>query len=314
MGDAAQAFQEARRRIRGLVSIAADHECSLSLEELSLLLPDHLFPSVGALESFVIGDRVLGKELVVAEGELAPRGKGGLIPQRPAQRELNLQRQAEAQVFASNLASRCPWICVIGISGSMAFGGPHPKDDVDLFLAVGRRRLWITLSLAMTMAKLGRWRNGGSPLFCFNRVVDVGECAETFRTARDPLLAREALNVKVLVGEGEYRKLLMAAPWMGEYFPRLYRLRVDFPPGPEIPWVGRGRAPWGLLNLAAFLAVAPYLWAVGLVRNLRHRKMGNHALEFRTVIAPGFCAFESVKYDDLREEYRRFFEDGFDLH
>ncbi len=307
-------ISEARRRIRGLVSIAADHDCSLSLEELSLLLPDHLFPSVGALESFVIGDRMLGKELVVAEGELAPRGREGLIPQRPAQRGLNLQRQVEAQVFASNLANWCPWIYVIGISGSMAFGGPRPTDDVDLFMAVRRRRLWITLFVALAMAKLVRRRNGGSPLYCFNRVVDFGQCVETFQTAHDPLLAREALNVKVLVGEEYYRELLAAAPWMGKYFPRLYEFKVNSRPGPGASRVDTGRAVWSLLNLAAFLAVGPYLWAAGLVRNRRLRRAGNHQAEFRTIIEARFCAFESAKYDALREEYRRFFEDGAALH
>ncbi len=304
---------EARRRILGLVSIAAAHGGSVSVEELSLLLPEPLFSSLKDLERFIQADKTLQGELVVSAGEVAPKGKEGLIVNRAAQRDLTSERRVMAQAFALRMIALCPWVCVVGLSGSMAYDGSKPQDDIDFFMVVGRRRLWITLLLALFAARVLRQRNGGSPIFCFNRVVDLETCRETFRTLRDPMFAREALNVKVLMGEHHYRDLLTEARWMGEYFPRLYWLRCTSRSGSQPPSAPLRGPQWNLLNLAALLSLGPYLWLIGLVRNRRLRKKGNHASEFRTVIHPGFFALEARKYDALREEYRRCFENGVGL-
>lgn len=304
---APDSLSEARVRIKALVSIAASYDSPLSMEQLSLLLPEGPLPSIESLENFLSRDEVLQRDLTILGGVVAPRGKEGLILKSTEQKALANTRLALARDFTSQLTKVCPWVRLAGVTGSVAYEGSKPEDDIDIFLVVERRRLWVTLLAALLMARMDRHRQGTPPIFCFNRIDDVDHCLEIFRTLQDALFAREALNLKVLVGEDYYHELLGQAPWMGDIFPRLYGARLDDGHPPRTFTATPGGPHWTLLDLLAFLGLGPFLWLQGLLRNRRLGSKGRPDLQFRTVVRRGYCAYESGKFDDLREAYRRGF-------
>lgn len=272
-----------------------------------MLLPTDVFASAEEVGQFLEEDETLRAEFLVIGGEVAPRGEVELIARRREQRRLTSDRLELADRFVSSLDRLCPWIELVGISGSVAYGGTKLHDDVDFFLVTQRNRMWISLFMAMGLARIERTRGRDSVVFCFNRVTEREACEYSFRGSQEPLFAREALNLRILRGHGFYAKLLRSAPWMAQSFPRLYREKVR----EEIssaPSARRRIEPHAFLaNGAAFLILAPYLWLVGLARNARLQREGRNRARFRTVIEWSFCAYESKKYDDLREDYRRTF-------
>ncbi len=296
-----------RERIRALVGIAATNESSISLDELLDLLPPKLFDSREALAHFIATDDGLSRQLAAVDGEVTFRGRESLAERRLVQRGITEGRLAEAARFLHELGRICPWIELAGISGSTAYGGAKPADDIDFFLVTQEHRLWATLLLAFLCARGVRFRSAEAPVYCFNRTLERPACERAFLERRDPLFAREALNLRVLHGNGAYRDLLASAPWMAESFPRLYTARLAATAEGAWP-VRRSAGPEGrLLNAAALLVLGPYLWMAGLARNVRLRRAGREKECFRTVVRSDFCATESVLYDELREEYRRAF-------
>jgi hypothetical protein len=298
---------DSRARISTLVEIAATNGSTVSSEELRVLLPVGLFSTAESLEGYIRADPVLSESLIILDGEVAPRGAEKLVARKREQRKLTSDRIDLASAFASRLARRMPWMELISLSGSTAYGGAKPHDDVDFFVVTERDRMWITLLVALVLARLERLRSRDAPVLCFNRVTERDACLRSFDDGHDPLFAREALNLRILRGQGFYRKLLENARWMEEPFPTLYDSRLHAP-APQEDQVATRRAPqWSAANALAFLGLAPYLWVVGLVRNARLDRDGHRKAHFRTVIERDFCAYESRKYDDLREAYRRAF-------
>ncbi len=296
-----------RDRIRILVEIAAQNESSISLDEILGLLPREPFPSTDVLRDFIASDERLSRQLSAVGDEVTLRGKESLAVGRGIQRILAANRIAEATRFLDSLARVCPWIELAGVSGSTAYRGAKPADDVDFFFVTRRGRLWATLLLALVSARITRLRTRGTTVFCFNRLTEAPSCQRTFRESRDPLFAREALSLHVLRGDCLYADLLRLAPWMEGPFPGLYASRLEAGAAGRLDRPPDGRPSGALLNAAAFLVLAPYLWMAGLARNVRLRRQGRDKECFRTVVRTDFCATESVVFDDLRDEYRRAF-------
>ncbi len=300
-------LREIRERIQVLVEAAVSNGSTISVDELRTLMPVSRFPTDGVLLHFLVTDERLSVRLAEIRGEITLRGREDLAGSRPSQRVLARNRSVQADVFLQALVRICPWINLAGISGSTAYGGAKPGDDIDFFLITARHRLWISLFFAMAMARLGRLRSKNSPVYCFNRIAEQADCEKAFRESREPLFAREALNLAILHGRALYGHLLASAPWMEIIFPELYatRLREARRASDEVR--GRGRAASGILNGAAFLTLAPYLWLAGLVRNVRLERAKRDKECFRTVIRPDRYATESTVYDELREAYREAF-------
>ena len=301
--DAARDLGDARARIRALVSIAAGHGSSVSLEELYALLPVGAFENARAVERFVAEDDLLRSELEIRRGEVVPLQSGHLVARREGQRRLTADRLRLAEDFATRLGRACPGIDLVAVSGSTAFDGARPEDDVDFFLVTQRGRMWVALALSMGMSKLVRMRDPRVPSFCFYRVTEREPCVASFGRPGDALFAREALSLKVVRGSTFLRWLLGSAGWMETPFPNLYRARlagrVEAPPSPD--W--GGSSVWSVANVLAFLGLAPYLWLAGLVRNVRLRRQGRADAVFRTVVSFRFFSYESRKFEALRERY-----------
>lgn len=296
-----------KERIRVLVEIAAANASSISLHEILDLLPRGDFPSSDALRRFIEGDEHLSRQLTAVGDELTLRGQESLAATRTLQRDLAERRLVEADRFLLDLTRVCPWIELAGVSGSTAYSGAKPSDDTDFFLVTRRHRLWVTLLVALAAAKVYRLRSPNASRFCFNRLTEVESCERTFRENRDPLFAREALSLRVLRGRDLYAQLVRAAPWMQDHFPGLYVSRMVEGGSRTIPSEPEAKRLGDLVNAAAFLLVAPYLWMAGLARNVRLRREGRDLECFRTVVRRDFWATESSVFDELREAYRRAF-------
>ena len=295
-----------RTKVRTLVSIAASNDSSIPSAEVLLLLPRGAFTSPAGLEEFVSHDRTLRTEIVVSDGELAFKGSEALARDRSEQTNRTAYRVRLARSFAHRLVRACPWIRLVAISGSTAYGRTKHRDDIDFFVVTRKNRLWVTLLFALILAKIQRTRNPSAPVFCFNRLLDEAQCDDTFRTHQEPLLAREALTMRVLEGRTYFLGLIQSASWMGGLFPGLYQESLAQGEG-ELAVTNRDHRFWSFANWIAFGAVAPYAALANLSRNHRLLKSGEADARFRTVIGRGFFAYESRKFDLLKDAYRRAF-------
>ncbi len=294
-------------RIGILVGVAAANGSTVSSEELRLLLPEGLFATADSLEAHILADPDLAESLIVMNGEIAPRSAEALLERRQEQRELAYQRIQHAERFTTRLVRYVPWIDLVAVSGSTAYGGAKPYDDIDFFLVAPEGRMWIALFVALCLARIDRSRASTTPVYCFNRITEREACMRSFDDGHDPLFAREALNLRVLWGHRFYRELVGNARWMRTHFPGLYEAALESDAPVETKEERASGPLWSALNALSFLGLAPYLWAAGLVRNDRLRRRGQARGRFRTVIARDFLAYESRKYDELREAYRRAF-------
>ena len=270
-------------------------------------MPSSRFPTDRVLKQFLVTDELLSRQLAEVRGEVTLRGRENLADDRRSQRLLAHDRFAQADDFLRTLGGICPWIELAGISGSAAYGGAKPGDDVDFFLVTAPHRLWISLFLAMATARVRQLRTGRSPVYCFNRIVERADCEQSFQESREPLFAREALNLAILRGKGLYGHLLASAGWMGTLFPELFATRLREAGEADQATRGEHLVAGRIANAAAFLVLGPYLWLAGLVRSVRLRRAGREGECFRTVIRPDRYATESTLYDELREAYREAF-------
>ena len=298
-------IQQTRSRIRALVSIAAGHGTSVSTQELLALLPAGSFGTAEALERFVAEDEALRRELRVRQGEVVPHEDAVLLERRAAQRRLTADRLRLASSFGARVSRICPGVDLVAVSGSTAFGGCEPEDDIDFFLVTRRRRMWAVLLASMALARLDRKRDAGLPIFCFNRVTEREPCLVAFGRPGDALFAREALSLRVVRGGGFFQDLLKRGQWMEGPFPTLYRRNLAADVDPQASPVPDGGAVWSVANGLAFLGLAPYLYLAGLVRNARLRRQGRMDALFRTVVAFRFFSYDSRKFETLRERYAR---------
>jgi len=299
--------QEIRERIRFLVETASANGSTISLNELRLLMPENRFSTDNVLKDFLDVDERLSGLLTETQGEITVRGREDLVEARKSQRRLARARIVQADEFLHTLSRICPWIELAGISGSTAYAGSKPEDDIDFFLVAKKRRVWISLLLAMVIARLERLRSSNPPMYCFNRIVERSNCERTFRESREPLLAREVLNLVVLRGSRLYGRLLTSAPWIESMFPRLFAARLGEAGSTDDEPRDKAHSVGTIANAVAFLVLGPYLLLAGMVRNVRLRKSGRGRECFNTLIQPDRYATESLLYNELRAEYREVF-------
>ncbi|HEV2428835.1 MAG TPA: hypothetical protein VGV64_03185 [Thermoplasmata archaeon] len=200
------------------------------------------------------------------------------------------------------LAPVLPFVLALGVTGSSAYREPEAGDDLDLLAITRPGTLWIVLAYAYLALRFGR---GPGPLgepstVCLNYVRDAPAALREFSQAQDFLFAREALTVRLLVGEAFYARLLASAPWMAREVPRLYGARRD-PSGPQrLPKTSlalRG------LNALLFLGVSTYLQLQGLRRNAHLRRRGATDDVFRSVTRLGSLSFDSTRFERRRAGY-----------
>ncbi len=287
-------------RVAVLLDVAAELGTGVRVEELAGLLPKDASDLSPHFREWLTARPDLAE--VVDEWAFLPGRE--LRPDPGAAARAADYEAAARSGCDERLGGSSPWLRCVAITGSTAYGAPRAGDDLDLFLITRPGLLW----LVMARIYAGQWiaRSAGKlrpgPRWCVNFVRDECSATEEFGRPGDLLFAREALTARVLWGEEYYRRLLDRAGWMRAEVPGLYARRRD---GARETAAEPAAPPrlLRLLNLLAFVAVAPYLQAVGLRRNDRLRRAGRGEALFRTETTRRRLSISSVRFEAIRRRY-----------
>ncbi len=195
---------------------------------------------------------------------------------------------------------------LLSVSGSSSYGSVPAWGDLDFFCVAQRDTLWLFITRLLILVRVFRAIRPDSPNLCLSCMMDESYARRAFSTVRDPLFARDALNISVIRGRDFYDKILGEATWLSEYFPKLYRQRISTN---KIQGVSLAREkPHTFLkfaNLFLYRLVGSYLRLKAYLANRRLTRDGRDPLLFTAKIGADHCIYESVRYSKLRQLYSR---------
>jgi len=175
-------------------------------------------------------------DLVVQDGFVSLKGYADLI--RKSRKRVDSHESfrtdalAIAHAFARDLASSCPMIACIALSGSLASGGYGPEDDIDFDLIVQPGTKYICYVVAHLIGLRFSWRYRHvrldevhhTPLLpkiaCINVVWPEDQARPFVR--RDENMAFELMRCSPLMGVEAFQLALRHNPWIRDYFPQVY--------------------------------------------------------------------------------------------
>jgi len=137
-----------------------------------------------------------------------------------------------AENFARDLASVCPFLQCIALSGSVASGGYDVGDDIDfdLFVRSDTKYLCYLLSILIGLKYSWRYRNAkgaglrtiaGLPKVTCINVVWTEDQTKPF-VRQDAAMAFELLHCQPLMGAGVFSQVIRNNNWLENYFPQLF--------------------------------------------------------------------------------------------
>jgi len=138
--------------------------------------------------------------------------------EREAKQKLRRARQI------MRLLALCPWIWLVGVSGSVAANNARLSDDIDLFVITAPRRLWLSrLWLVLILELLRCRRRPGDKQFrdkiCLNLLL-AADHLDYFTQEPDLFLAYELVQLKPLFQRhNSYNQLLSANRWIKKFLP-----------------------------------------------------------------------------------------------
>ncbi len=179
-------------------------------------------------------------------------------------RDARQEMLSHGEEFASYLLQKNPFIKMLAISGSLTNPDSNEHEDVDFFVISTKNRVWECFASCVFYGwlyarKLGKPRT----YFCFNYLIDESYANEEISI--DEKIAKEMLNLKVVLGKGKFREILKSKGEIERLYPSEYHeaLQAD---GKEIPG-GGGRGEFFGVVRPLFVALAK---AMELRRKRRH--------------------------------------------
>jgi hypothetical protein len=148
-------------------------------------------------------------------------------------RLLNGHARTVAESFAEKLATVCPFVHCVALSGSVASGGYQSGDDIDFDLFVRTGTKYISYLAANLIGLTFSWRfrraqsdAAGRTFFlpkviCINVVWTEDESGPFVR--QDAGMAFELLRCQPIIGAQVFGQVLERNRWLGEFFPQLLR-------------------------------------------------------------------------------------------
>lgn len=139
------------------------------------------------------------------------------------------KKLAKAQEMAAYL-KRLPWIHMIFVTGSVASSNALPTDDIDVWIVVEPRRIWLTRAfdwLLFTFTKKRRLVTDGTDSaktkdkFCFNFYTTTNALELSKHTRSFAMQFVDAVPVFIR-NNSDYKALLEANAWVHNYFPSWY--------------------------------------------------------------------------------------------
>jgi hypothetical protein len=191
-------------------------------------------------------------DLVVQDGFVSLKGYADLIGKSRKRVDSHQSFRADAlaiaHAFARDLASSCPMVACIALSGSLASGGYGPEDDIDFDLIVRPGTKYICYFMAHLIGLRFSWRYRHlrldevhhTPLLpkiaCINVVWPEDQARPFVR--RDENMAFELMRCSPLMGVEAFQLALRDNPWIRDYFPQVY----------DRVWTEETREPTNLLG------------------------------------------------------------------
>ena len=296
----------ARNRILLTVKIASQCGQAISMREIALMLP-RLMESMNIQET-IERDPCISKTVSSEDGFVVLRGFEQLFVERAFKEKVSKNYRGIAETFIKELRRRCPYMKLMAVCGSVAYGSAMNSDDIDLFILTEENRMWLTFFKALLLARIFNVKaaiNGLRNDFCLSYMQDRRNFEEETDCRRNPLFAREFLSLYVIDGMDCYFELLRRARWMSDVFPNLYESRMF----QASKGVGCGlesrpklQARDGI-NMIVYVFLGGFLRLKAFLRNLRFRKKGKIKDVFEAIITEGSCVYTSERYRELENMY-----------
>ena len=147
-------------------------------------------------------------------GYFFPTGRPDLIETR-RRRELRSRAFLLAHRPLLRLIAAWPYVRLVALSGSVAHLNLETGGDLDLFIVTRGRRVWSTGVAVILLAKLLRRRR----TLCANFIV--ADTALAFEQ-QDLFTASQLINLKPIVGDDLYRRVLDTNPFVREFYPNFH--------------------------------------------------------------------------------------------
>ncbi len=170
-------------------------------------------------------------ELVDRAGSyVSLKGRSMNVATRMERRIANERKWHRAR-FVSGMLRFVPFVQFIGVVNTLALDNARPESDIDLFIVVKRRRLWLTRAVVTGLVHLMGVRRHGSAVsdrVCLS--FYVSERAMDLEQLSHPALERdEYLHywitqvVPMFERNGCWQKFLAANLWVEEHVPHGFR-------------------------------------------------------------------------------------------
>jgi len=277
-----------------------------SLEEISTyFLPRHN-TTAERLRSLINHGLLVGLRFEIQDGHLLTR-PSQWRRLREEREHFSSEKLKSAARFAKLLTRLVPFVRTIAVTGSVAYGSASKWDDIDLFIVTQRKRLWLTILMALTLARVNKilgLRASHLLPFCLSYVHDErGFATDARRNHINPLFARELLKAVPVAGSTEYRKLLENNRWVADLYADPYRARLEQLERDAVIDVNREHLesahPLVLLDWAegvVFVILSSYLRVRAYLTNLRLRSRHDDLRVFEPMITENSCVYTSNFY------------------
>ena len=236
------------------------------------------------------------------------------IVSRAERKLFSAAKLESASRFTCTLCRLVPWIEMVAVTGSVAYGSARKWDDIDLFVVTKPDRLWLSLFLALVLARLGkllRIRDPDLLSFCLSYVHDdMGFIQESSKSKFAPLFARELLKAQPLVGIRKYKQILEGNEWIKLVHKTAYTSKISKLNGSELSTksvVTRERFSFFLqwADGVAFVFLAGYLKIRSHITNTKLKSEGKEIRVFDQVRNKHSCMYVSNLYRWLQQLWRQ---------
>jgi hypothetical protein len=189
----------------------------------------------------------------------------------------------------------------VAVSGSTSYGSASLSKDADFFCVAPIGEMWLSLARSLLIARAYGVLNRGAPGFCLSCVMDDAYARSAFKSRRHPLFARDAIEARVLIGQGVYKSLMRSARWISNYYPVAYQASIAN--DSEASAASRPSAFARILNLVLYAVLGRYMLAKSTLLNRRLKALGRSGDVFSVRSGADHLIYESRRYGELRKEY-----------
>jgi len=120
----------------------------------------------------------------------------------------------------AGILSRIPWFRMIAVSGAVASNNATKDDDIDLFVIVSPKRLWLARFFDWLVLNIIKVRRNANSKTYNNKLCVNYYLSESFLTLKnqDLYIANEIVQLVPLYGEEVYKKFVHSNAWIKKYF------------------------------------------------------------------------------------------------